>query len=84
MPKYTFRDLPANGLFISADRVLREGSCLEYILEKISDHEAVYRDDKRNIQQTVRIPPHEPVIRLLFLPSYPHHGKGPPLPYAPV
>ena len=82
MPDYLFKNLPPNSLFISASRIINEGSLIEFILEKISDTEAIYRDDTGKIKQTVKIPADEPVIRVSFVPSYPHHNHGPPLPYS--
>ena len=82
MSNYTFRDLPIGGLFISAERILREKSCLEFILEKISENKAIYRDDKGKIQRTISIQPDESIIRLCYLSSYPHHGRGPKLPFS--
>jgi len=81
MSNYTFRDLQIGGLFVSSERILKRRSCLEFILEKISANEAIYRDEKGKIQTTVRIQPDESIIRLCYLPSYPHHGHGPKLPF---
>jgi len=79
MAKYLFQEI--GDLFISANRILKEGSYLEFILEKISEKEAVYRDDKGKIRITVKVPSNEPIIKLRYLSSYPHHGLGPKLPY---
>ena len=81
MANYLFQKLEIGDLFISANRILKEGSSLEFILEKISEEEAVYRDDKGKIRTTVEIPPDEQIIKLRYLSSYPHHGLGPKLPY---
>ena len=81
MANYLFQKLEIGDLFISANRILKEGSSLEFILEKISEEEAVYRDDKGKIRTNVEIPPDEQIIKLRYLSSYPHHGLGPKLPY---
>jgi len=81
MAEYLFHKLEIGDLFISADRILKKGSTLEFILEKISEEEAVYRDDKGKIRITVKISANEPIIKLYYYPSYPHHGLGPKLPY---
>ena len=44
MANYLFQKLEIGDLFISANRILKEGSSLKFILEKISESEAVYRD----------------------------------------
>lgn len=56
MANYLFQKLEIGDLFISANCILKEGSSLEFILEKISEEEAVYRDDKGKIRITVKIP----------------------------
>ena len=81
MANYLFQKLEIGDLFVSANRIIKEGSALEFILEKISEDEAVYRDDKGTIRITVKVPVNEPIIKLYFYPSYPHHGLGPKLPY---
>ena len=81
MANYLFQKLEIGDLFISANRILKEGSYLEFILKKISKEEAVYRDDKGEIRITVKVPPNEAIIKLRYLSSYPHHGLGPKLPY---
>jgi len=81
MAGYLFQKLEIGDLFISANRILKERSSLEFILEKISQEEAIYRDDKGEIRITVKIPAKEPIIKLYYYPSYPHHGLGPKLPY---
>ena len=81
MAQYLFQKLDIGDLFINANRIVKGGSSLEFILEKISEEEAVYRDDKGEIRITVKVPAEEPVIKLYYYPSYPHHGLGPKLPY---
>jgi len=55
MANYIFQKLEIGDLFISANRILKKRSSLEFILEKISQEEAIYRDDKGEIRITEKI-----------------------------
>lgn len=81
MCDYFFSELPIYGLFIIADHILKQDSRREFILEKNSENEAIYRDEQGETQQIVKIAIEQAIIRLCYLSSYPHHGSGPTLPF---